>query len=219
MSCRCNRKDYGSIIWLKKEKKKRKHASCVAIMVFELGGESREYKEGKGHVMCCLLRWRFLLVELTLLLFIHKDTRSRRIPLLAIVALVSHRTMFTCGTSNFGDEPIPMEIYDLRSMNHLVGATGWCWSNGQSGWMGFFFFSFFFFNACTSMKAVWDRGILGRKNALNGHVQRTWPIFCPNRRVSGRKVKLATRWQVREGHLTILVHWRVNRHPVNKTGG
>jgi hypothetical protein len=29
----------------------------------------------------------------------------------------------------------------------------------------------FFFNACTSMKAIWDGGILGRKNALNGHVQ------------------------------------------------
>jgi hypothetical protein len=80
-----------------------------------------------------------------------------------------------------------------------------------------FFFLFFFFNAYTSMKAVWDGGILGRKNALNGHVQRTMLTFCPNRRVSGRKVKLARRWQVREGHLTILVHWGVNRHPVDKT--
>jgi len=191
-------------------------------MVFELGAESREYKEGKGT--CDVLPFNVtVFVGRTNLIaihspFIHKDTTSWRIPLLAIVALVSHRAMFTCGTSNFGDEPIPLEIYDLRSMNHLVGATGWCWSNWIVGLNGFFF-SFFFFNACTSMKAVWDGGILGRKNVLNGHMQRTMLTFYPNRRVSGQKVKLATRWQVREGHLTILVHWGVNRHPVDKTWG
>lgn len=57
--------------------------------------------------------------------FIQKDTTNRRIPLLAIVALVSHRAMFACSTSNFGDEPIPMEIYDLRPKIH----EPLCWSN------------------------------------------------------------------------------------------
>jgi hypothetical protein len=47
----------------------------------------------------------------------------------------------------------------------------------------------------------------------------TWPIFRPNERSIGRKVDFATRWQVRGGHVPILVHWRVNRHTVDKSGG
>jgi hypothetical protein len=47
----------------------------------------------------------------------------------------------------------------------------------------------------------------------------TWPNFRPNWWVSGRKVNFATCWQVREGHLTILVHCRVYRQTVDKTEG
>jgi len=64
----------------------------------------------------------------------------------------------------------------------------------------------------------WGGGIFERKKALKGHMQCMWPTFRPNKRVTGRKVNFATRWQVREGHLTILVHWGVNRHPMDKTG-
>jgi hypothetical protein len=67
-----------------------------------------------------------------------------------------------------------MEIYDLQPKIHEpLGRSNWTvleQLDSQVEWV----FSFpFFFNACTSMKAVWDRGILGRKNALNSHVQRT----------------------------------------------
>jgi hypothetical protein len=37
--------------------------------------------------------------------------------------------------------------------------------------------------------------------------------------VIGRKVDFVTRWQVRGGHVPILVHWGVNRHTVDKSGG
>jgi hypothetical protein len=106
--------------------------------------------------------------------FIHKDKTSQRIPLLAIVALVSHRAVFACGTSNFGDEPIPMEIYDLQpKIREPLGRSNWMVLEQLDSRVEWVFFSFFFLNACTCMKAVWDEGILGRKNALNGHVQRT----------------------------------------------
>jgi hypothetical protein len=35
----------------------------------------------------------------------------------------------------------------------------------------------------------------------------------------GRKDDFATRWQVRGGHVPILVHWGVNRHTVDKSRG
>jgi len=54
---------------------------------------------------------------------------------------------------------------------------------------------------------------------LNGHVSCTLSTFRPNRRASGRKVIFAIRWQVREGHLTILVHWGYIAIPLIKQGG
>jgi hypothetical protein len=35
----------------------------------------------------------------------------------------------------------------------------------------------------------------------------------------GRKVDFTTRWQVRGGHVPILVQWGVNRHTVDKSRG
>jgi hypothetical protein len=43
--------------------------------------------------------------------------------------------------------------------------------------------------------------------------------FRSNRRATGRKVIFATRWQVQEGHLLILVHWGAYRQTVDKIGG
>jgi hypothetical protein len=58
-----------------------------------------------------------------------------------------------------------------------------------------------------------------RQRPSPSHVTCTWPIFRPNERSIGRKVDFATRWQVRGGHVPILVHWGVNRHTVDKLGG
>jgi hypothetical protein len=80
---------------------------------------------------------------------------------------------------------------------------GWC----QSSWtVGLNEFIYLFFNACAGKKVDREEGIFGRQNPLKGHVQRTWPTFRPNKRVTRRKVNFATRWQVRKGHLTILVY-------------
>jgi len=37
--------------------------------------------------------------------------------------------------------------------------------------------------------------------------------------VTGQKVNFVARWQVRGGYVPILVHWGVNRHTVDKSGG
>jgi len=44
-----------------------------------------------------------------------------------------------------------------------------------------------------------------------------WVTHCEQS--IGQKVDFATRWQVRGGHVPILVHWGVNRHTVDKSGG
>jgi hypothetical protein len=46
-----------------------------------------------------------------------------------------------------------------------------------------------------------------------------WDKEHANGRSIGRKVDFATHWPVREGYVPILVHWEVNRHTVDKSGG
>jgi hypothetical protein len=70
----------------------------------------------------------------------------------------------------------------------------------------------------TGYKGWWGQGYFGNDLCLKRLVQHTWPNFHLNWRVSGWMIFIATRWQVWEAHLTILVHWGVNHHPVDKTG-